>query len=63
MQPETIKEFHDIINTLETTLCALKWQQKENNNIFCFDAEISVFDAALKRLKECCINQVGCLDE
>ena len=63
MQQEIIKEFYDIINTFETILYALKWQQHQNSGIFCYDAEIEVFDSTLKRLKECCVNNIGCIDE
>lgn len=63
MQQEIIKEFYDIINTFETILYALKWEQHQNSGIFCYDAEIAVFDSTLKRLKECCVNNIGCIDE
>ena len=63
MQLEIIREFYDIIHTFETTLYALKWQQHENRGIFCYDAEIEVFDSTLRRLKECCINNIGCPED
>lgn len=63
MQQEIIREFYDIIHTFETTLYALKWQQHENRGIFCYDAEIEVFDSTLRRLKECCINNIGCPED
>ena len=63
MQQEIIREYYDIIHTFETTLYALKWQQHENRGIFCYDAEIEVFDSTLRRLKECCINNIGCPED
>lgn len=63
MNNEAIKDFYNIIYMLDTILCALKWQRLQNNNIFVCDAEIAVFDLALTRLKECCVNNIGCPDE
>lgn len=63
MENNAIKEFNNTVNTLETVLYALKWLQHENNDIFCYEAEIAVFDSALNRLKIFGINNVGCIDE
>lgn len=63
MQQEIIREFYGIIHAFETMLYALKWQRHENSNHFGYDAEIEVFDSTLRRLKECCINNIGCPEE
>lgn len=62
MNEELVKELNDIIYMLDTTLFALKWKQQEKNN-WDNDSIIRQYEFLLRKLKICCINNFGCLDD
>ncbi len=62
MNEEKIKECNQIINMFETTFYALKWQTKDDYN-WKFGAIVSEYEYILKKLKEFCYNNIGCIEE
>ncbi len=63
MDEDVIREFYEIINMFETTLYALKWQYHQNEYQIGYDAIISEYDFVLRRLKVCCINNIGYFED
>ena len=62
MDDEKIKECNQIINMFETTFYALKWQTKDDYN-WKFGAIVSEYEYILKKLKQFCYNNIGCIEE
>lgn len=58
MDKKTIIEYHEIINTFEVMVDAMKWLREEKND-YSYSAIIDVAELQLKNLRKFCINYVG----
>lgn len=58
MDKKAIIEYHEIINTFEVMVDAMKWLREEKND-YSYSAIIDVAELQLKNLRKFCINYVG----
>ena len=62
MDKKAIIEYHEIMNTFEIIIDAMKWIQQKHDN-YDFDVIIAISEVQLNNLRRFCINHVGDLDE
>ena len=58
MDKKAIIEYHEIMNTFEVMVDAMKWLREEKND-YSYSAIIDVAELQLKNLRKFCINYVG----
>ncbi len=58
MDKKAIIEYHEIMNTFEVMVDAMKWLREEKN-YYSYSSIIDVAELQLKNLRKFCINYVG----
>lgn len=62
MNKDAIKEYHQIMDSFEIIIDAMKWIQQEYD-IYDFNTIVSISEVQLNNLRRFCINYIGDLEE